>query len=293
MLNFPILRGNNMKNLIFFLKLFIHRFQQNKIAVYSGYLTYTTLLSLVPLIMVVFSVFTLLPIFEQATAQLKELVYDNFAPSAGNMVQQYLEMFVDNSKKMGIISIIGLVVVAVMLISSIDNALNEIWHNTKKRSVILSFVVYLAVLIFAPIFAGASIAISSYIFSLEMFSQDGLFSFSHHLLKFIPFVLTWLLFALVYLIVPNTQVKFRHAAVGALFAGVFFTLGKQIFIWYITTFPSYQAIYGALATIPIMIVWIHLSWRVVLLGGQFASVLKDMEMIKAGELANPLTEDRE
>lgn len=282
-----------MAQLLFFLKLFVYRFQQNKIAIYSGYLTYTSLLSLVPLIMVVFSVFTLLPIFEQATAQLKELVYDNFAPSAGDMVQQYLDLFVDNSKKMGIFSIIGLVVVAVMLISSIDNALNEIWHNTKKRPTILSFGIYLAVLIFGPLFAGASIAISSYIFSLEMFSQDGLFSFSHHLLQFVPFLLTWLMFTLTYLIVPNTKVKFRHAAMGALFAGIFFTLGKQIFIWYITTFPSYQAIYGALATIPIMIVWIHLSWRVVLLGGQFSSVLKDMEMIKTGELVNPLTENRE
>ena len=74
-----------MTNLLFFFKLFIHRFQQNRISVYAGYLTYTSLLSIVPLIMVVFSVFTLLPIFEQATAQLKELVYDNFAPSAGDM----------------------------------------------------------------------------------------------------------------------------------------------------------------------------------------------------------------
>ncbi|AUI66904.1 MULTISPECIES: virulence factor BrkB family protein [Glaesserella] len=281
-----------MQNLLFFSKLFLHRIKQNKIAVYSGYLTYTTLLSIVPLIMVVFSVFTLLPMFEQATTQLKELVYDNFAPSAGDMVQHYLELFVENSKKMGIISIVGLVVVAVMLISSIDNALNEIWHNTKKRSVVLSFVIYVAVLIFAPIFAGASIAISSYIFSLEMFSETGLLSFSHHLLKFVPFLLTWLMFALVYLVVPNTQVKFKHAALGALFAGGFFTLGKQVFVWYITTFPSYQTIYGALATIPIMIVWIHLSWKVVLLGGQCASVLKDMEMIKIGELISPLGEKK-
>ncbi|KAE9540167.1 virulence factor BrkB family protein [Ursidibacter maritimus] len=277
--------------ILFFIKLFLLRSEQNRIAIYSGYLTYSTLLSLVPLIMVAFSIFTLLPIFDQATAQLKELAYDNFAPNASHMVQEYLDLFVENSKKMGIISTLGLVVVAVMLISSIDNALNEIWHNTKKRSVVLSFVIYLAVLILGPMFAGASIAISSYIFSLEMFETDGIFSFSHHLLKLMPFFLIWLLFSFVYLIVPNTSVKFKHAAIGALMAALFFTLGKQLFVWYIATFPSYQAIYGVLATIPIMIVWIHLSWKVVLSGGQIASVLKDMEMIKQGTLEDPLAKE--
>ncbi|WP_373778151.1 virulence factor BrkB family protein [Glaesserella sp.] len=277
-----------MKSILFFLKLFYYRFQQNKIGIYSGYLTYSTLLAIVPLILVVFSVFTLLPVFEEATVQLKEFVYDNFAPNAGNMVQEYLELFVNNSKQMGIISIAGLVVVAVMLISSIDNALNEIWHNTKPRPMVLSFIVYLCVLLLGPMLAGLSLAVSSYIFSLEMFSADGFFSFSHRLLKFIPFLLTWLMFGLVYLIVPNTKVSFKHAMIGALIAGLFFTLGKQAFVWYIANFPSYQAIYGVLATIPIMIVWIHLSWQVVLLGGQIASVLKDIEMINAGMLTNPL-----
>lgn len=277
-----------MNKALFFLKLFFLRFQQNKIAVYAGYLTYSTLLAIVPLIMVVFSVFTLMPIFSEATELLKTFVYDNFAPNAGDVVQQYLDLFVDNSKKMGIISILGLVVIAVMLIYSIDNALNDIWHNTKKRSIVISFMIYLCVLIFGPILAGASIAISSYLLSLELFNADGIFSFGHHLLKLAPFVLIWLMFSLVYTIVPNTKVKFSHSAIGGLIAGLFFTLGKDTFIWYITTFPSYQAIYGVLAIIPIMIVWIHLSWQVVLLGGQIASVLKDIEMIQAGRLANPL-----
>lgn len=281
-----------MEKLRFFIKLFVFRFQQNKIGIYSGYLTYSTLLAIVPLIMVIFSVFTLMPIFDEATELLKQFMYDNFAPNASDMMQQYLDLFVDNSKKMGIVSILGLVVVAVMLISSIDNALNDIWHNTKQRRVILSFIIYLGVLVFGPIFAGASIAISSYIFSLELFSTDGIFSFSHHLLKLMPFFLIWIMFSLVYTIVPNTNVRFIHSAIGALVAGLFFTLGKEIFIWYITTFPSYQAIYGVLATIPIMIVWIHLSWKVVLLGGQIASVLKDIEMINTGTLINPLQTEK-
>lgn len=251
--------------------------RDNKVGVYAGYLTYSTLLSIVPLIMVAFSVFALLPVFENSANQLKAFVYDNFAPSAGEMVQTYLELFVSNSQKMGVISILGLVVVAVMLISNIDKAFNEMWHDTKKRPPIRSFLLYIAVLIFAPLLAGASIAISTYLFSLELFDTQGIFSFSYKLLNLVPFGLTWLMFSVIYKIVPNTVVKWQHAMLGALFAGIFFTLGKQVFVWYITTFPSYQAIYGALATIPIMFVWIQLSWKVVLLGGLFASVLKEVE----------------
>ncbi|WGE80737.1 virulence factor BrkB family protein [Actinobacillus equuli subsp. haemolyticus] len=273
-----------MNTLTLFCKIFFKRWQQNKIAISAGYLTYSTMLAIVPLIMVVFSVFTFFPIFHEATELLKDFIYDNFAPNAGHMVEEYIELFVSNSKKMGLISIIGLFVVAVMLISSIDQSLNDIWHNTRKRSIFISFLLYTLILIFAPIFAGMSIAISTYVMSFDVFSENGMLSFSHHLLKYVPFCLIWLLFTLVYKIVPNTEVKGKHATIGALFAAIFFTLGKQAFIWYVTTFPSYQAIYGALAVLPIMIVWIHLSWQVVLLGGQFASVLKDLEMIKNGEL---------
>lgn len=272
-----------MKNWINFAKLFARRMQENRVGIYAGYLTYSTLLSIVPLIMVAFSVFALSPVFDDAANQLKEYVYDNFAPNAGAMVQTYLELFVSNSKKMGIVSILGLVVVAVMLISNIDKAFNEMWQNTPKRPPVRSFLVYLGILIFAPLMAGASIAVSTYLLSLQMFDLQGMeeiISLKIYLLKFVPFLLTWLMFTMIYKLVPNTTVKFKHAALGALFAGVFFTLGKQLFIWYITTFPSYQAIYGALATIPIMFVWVQLSWKVVLLGGQFASVLKEVEQNK-------------
>lgn len=280
-------------NFLFFFKLLFYRFKQNKLGIYSGYLTYSTVLSIVPSIMIVFSVFTLLPIFDEVTHQLKEFVYDNFAPNAGNLVQEYLELFVENSKKMGIVSIIGLIAVAVMLMSSIDNALNEIWHNTKTRPLLLSVAIYLAVLVIAPILAGGSLILSSYILSLEMFDIQGVFSLKHHLFKLMPFFMIWFTFSMVYTLVPNTTVKFKHSLIGGLIAGLFFTLGKSIFIWYITTFPSYQAIYGVLATIPIMIVWIHLSWKVVLVGGQIASVLKDIELIQAGRLANPFAKSEE
>lgn len=270
--------------LTLFFRVFFKRVQQNQIPITAGYLTYNTILAVVPLIMVIFSIFTIFPFFEEATGQIKELIYDNFAPSAGDLVQEYLESFVANSRKMGLVSTLGLVVVALMLIHSVDKALNGLWHEPRKRSIWVSFLLYALLLVFAPLFTGTSIAISSYIMSLKMFDEIETLSVGSYLLNYVPFLLTWLLFSLIYWLVPNTKVKWLHALIGALLAGIFFTLGKQIFIWYITTFPSYQAIYGALATLPITLLWIHLSWQVVLFGGQFAAVLKDVEQIQQGEL---------
>lgn len=258
-----------------FAKYFVQRYSENRLSMAAGYLTYSTMLAIVPLILVVFSVFTAFPMFEDATHQLEAFIYDNFAPNLGDVVKEYVTRFVANSKKMGIVSIIGLVVVAIMLIKSIDQALNSAWRDSKKRKTVTSFALYAALLVVAPLLAGLSIAISSYIFSLRIFSESGVLSFGMTLLDFAPFVLTWLMFSLIYWAVPNVKVQWKHAACGALLSAIFFTLGKKAFIWYITTFPSNQAIYGALAALPIMIMWIHLSWQAVLSGGQFASVLSD------------------
>ncbi|MEG9475168.1 virulence factor BrkB family protein [Mannheimia indoligenes] len=266
-----------LKWILEFLKLLAKRYTENNIAISAGYLTYSTMLAIVPSIIVLFSIFTFFPVFYEASEMLKAFIYDNFAPNASEMVSEYLELFVGNAKKMGLVSIIGLFVVALMLIKSIDEALNTIWHNNKSRPMWFSFLLYFLILIFGPLLAGASIAITTYITSLAVFNGSGALSLGQHLLELMPFLLIWLLFTLVYKFIPVTKVKFKHAAIGALLAAFFFTLGKQAFIWYITAFPSYQAIYGALAVLPIMLLWIQLSWQVVLLGGQFAAILKEMK----------------
>lgn len=274
-----------MQSFFLFLKVFKIRFIENRLTMAAGYLTYSTMLAIVPLIMVVFSIVAAFPAFDEVTSVLKQFIYENFAPSSSVVIQQHLESFINNSSKMSSVGIIGLIVVALMLIFSVDNVLNIMWHKTKKRRPIVSFAIYWMILTLSPLLAGLSIAISSYIFSLEVFQPNGVFGFSYKLLKLAPFFITWLLFSIIYTIVPNTQVLFRHASVGAFIAALFFTIGKKIFVWGITSFSSYQAIYGALAVLPIMIVWIHLSWLVVLIGAQISAAFKDMMLIRIGTLS--------
>ncbi len=261
-----------------FCTIFWQRFNQNKLTQAAGYLTYSTMLAIVPLIMVVFSIFSAFPVFNEVTGALKAFIFTNFAPSASDMVGQYIDEFVNNSKKMSAVGIISLIVVALMLINSIDRTLNSIWHDTETRPIFTSFAIYWLILTLGPLLVGVSIAASTYV--KTMFESAASFSFGLKLLSFVPFLSTWFIFTMIYMVVPNKKVSIKHSAAGALIAAVFFTLGKQAFAWYIVTFPSYQLIYGAMATLPIMLLWIQLSWTVVLLGAQLAAVLAEVRSKK-------------
>ncbi|MGQ0287333.1 virulence factor BrkB family protein [Pasteurellaceae bacterium 22721_9_1] len=268
---------------LLFLNVFWQRFQQNKLTQAAGSLTYSTMLAIVPLVMVIFAIFSAFPMFNEMTSSLKELIFDNFAPAASGVVGQYIDEFVHNSKQMSAIGIVSLILVALMLINSIDRTLNDIW-NAKNRSAVFSFAIYWTILTLGPIFIGASIAISTYVSSFELFDNEINLPFGLKVLSLVPFFITWLSFTLIYMLVPNQKVYMKHAAAGALVAAIFFTLGKKAFTWYIATFPSYQLIYGAMATLPIMLLWFQLSWIFVLLGAQLSAVLGDMRLIKLGEL---------
>lgn len=251
------------------------RMQQNKLSQAAGYLTYSTMLAIVPLIMVVFSIFSLFPIFNEITGELKAFLFTNFAPSASDVVGYYLDQFVENAKKMSLVGMVSLIVVALLLIHSIDRTLNTIWQNTTCRSILFSFAIYCVILTLGPLLIGLSIGVSSYL-SAVVFQENFPLPFRLKWLNIVPFFLTWFIFTLIYTLVPNCRVRISHAAVGALMAAFFFTLGKQAFVWYIATFPSYQLIYGAMATLPLMLLWVQLSWTVVLAGAQLAAVLGEV-----------------
>ncbi len=264
-----------------FLKLFWARTLENNLPQAAGYLTYSTMLAFVPLIMVVFSIFSAFPVFHDISLQLQDFIYQNFAPGIGETVGKYLQQFVENSRQMSAIGIVSLIIVALMLIHSIDTTLNRIWENTEKRSAMSSFTIYWMILTLGPIVITISVAVSSYLTLVANdLTSDWQLPFRLELLKIVPFILAWGIFTLIYLLVPNTEVNWRDSAAGALIAAIFFTLGKQVFNWYITTFPSYHLIYGAMATLPILLLWLQLSWLAILAGAQLAAVLQNLRLIR-------------
>ncbi len=254
------------------------RVKQEQLQVVAGYLSYVSLMSLVPLMVVALSVATAFPIFADIHHSVEQFVYDNFVPTAGDVVQQYLSSFVDNASKMSAVAISFLFVAALLLISVIDKTFNKIWQVTQKRRVITSFSMYWMILTLGPILVGASIAITSYIVSFVSLGLDDSFGITSLFFRLLPLLSSLAAFVLLYMLIPNKTVPFKYAFSGALFAAILFEFAKKIFAIYLTAFPSYQAIYGALAIVPILFLWVYLSWLIVLGGAVITVSLQEYKL---------------
>jgi membrane protein len=238
--------------------------------------------------MVFFTILSAFPAFAEARGDLETLIFNSFVPTAGNQVQTYMTEFVSNASGMGAVGILSLVIVALMLISNIDKTLNSIWQSQNERPLIFTFAIYWMVLTLGPLLMGSSVIMSSYLIGLANYAEEFTPGLTTVLLKTLPFITSISAFFLIYMLVPNKKIDPKHAAFGALVAALLFETSKKAFALYVTSFPSYQLIYGALAVIPILFVWVYLSWVVVLIGAEVTHVL---EMFLHDEAEDIFTEN--
>lgn len=271
---------------------FIYRCKRDRITVSAGHLAYVTLLSLVPFIMVFFTILSAFPAFAKGRAQLEDFIFNNFVPTAGDVVQKYIGEFVNNASEMTAIGILSLLVVALLLISNIDKTLNAIWRTPSDRPAVYTFSIYWMVITLGPLLMGSSVAVSSYLAGLAAFAETYTPGLGTFLLKLIPIFTAMVTFILLYMVVPNKRVKPRYALLGACLATLLFEFTKVGFAFYIKNFPSYQLIYGALAVIPILFVWVYLAWIVVLAGAEFTCSLEEVWEKKQEEGPNQTLSSR-
>ncbi len=260
--------------IIAFARFVWQRFVDDKCFETAGALSYTTLFALVPLTVAVFSILTSLPVFTGWRDTLTDFVFRNFVPAAGDAVQKYVLEFAGNASKLTGIGIFILLLSALMMMSSIEERFNRIWRVTTRRSTVSRFMMYWAALTLGPILIVAGLTLTSYLAALPLLGavSSGV-ELKRHLLGALPFAVSVAgLFAL-YALVPNRRVSKRAAATGALLAAILFEIAKWAFASYVRSVPSYREIYGALSVVPIFLVWIYLSWAIVLLGASISASL--------------------
>jgi len=188
-------------------------------------------------------------------------------PQTSSEITGYLEEFSQQAKNLTGPGIVFLVVTAVLMLRNIENALNQIWRASENRSPVSSFMLYWAVLSLAPVTIGLALAISTYLSSFAHVLQDyDVIGIQAFVLSLTPLLLTTAGFTLVYLAVPNCRVPFRHTLIGGFTAACAFHLARWGFTKAVAG-SNYSIIYGAFAAVPLFLLWIYLSWNIVLMGG--------------------------
>jgi len=260
-----------LQNFIRFVAL---RFRQDRCAQIAASLTFTTLLSLVPLITIALTMFAAFPVFDDFSSQIKMYLLNNLMPNtAGKVITHYTEQFAESAGRLSAVGVAFLAVTAMLMIQTIDHAFNTIWRVTRPRKMIKRLIIYWAVLTLAPVLVGASLSLTSWLVGLSLGYAKQIPIFGVGLLKALPVLLTTLAFALLFRLVPNRYVPYKHALIGGIVAAVLFETMNRVFGYYISHFPTYKLVYGAFASVPIFLIWVYFSWLTILLGAVVAASL--------------------
>jgi membrane protein len=246
------------------------RFFEDRAAQAAGSLTFTTLLSVVPLLAVALSLSTAFPVFDEAITTLQLFLFENFLPDADGVetISEQILSFTEQAGRLTTIGLAFLVVTAVMLMLTIDDTLNRIFRVRRRRPLAHKIIVYWSVLTLWPALIGASLSLTTYLIGNASMP-----------LRLVPFAFTWAALTLLYILVPYRHVGILHAASGGLLAGAAFEVAKRAFALYLANFPTYTMIYGAFAALPVFLLWMYVSWLVVLAGAVFTAMLPGYRVI--------------
>jgi membrane protein len=260
-----------------FAKFLLHRMAANRVLEVSGSLTFTTLLAMVPLLTIALIVISAMPMFADYSTRFKLMLLSTLVPEfAGKILTVYMRQFADNAEKLTAVGILMLGMTSLMLMATIERIFNAIWGVTRARHWLQRGLIYWSVLTLGPALLGGGLLLWRNLFRASRLA--------HHVPLLAELVqsggaimLTAASLTLLYRIVPNRFVPLRHACWGALTTALLLEVAKLCFGFYIDAIASYKLVYGAFASIPIVLLWVYCLWLVVLAGAVFTCALSYWE----------------
>ena len=256
------------------LKYAVRRAQEKKLTQVASSLTYTTVLSLVPMLAVVLSLFTAFPLFAEFRYALENFLAGSVMPAVvSDTVMSYLNEFAAKASGLTTIGGLVLIVTSVMLFRTIDDAFNDIWQVETRRPLRQRILVYWALLSLGPILVGASLWALSVLARESLGMIGEIPAVTNLALSLLPLLLTGSGFTALFFTVPNRSVHLKDALIGGFLTALILEILRVGIAYYLSRFPSYTVIYGAFATIPIFLLWVYLSWLVILLGATITALL--------------------
>ena len=255
------------------------RFREDRLGLVAGSLTFTTIIALVPFLTVALAIFTAFPMFAKFQDVLQKWLLESLVPDAiSRQVLGYLSQFAGKASKLGSAGLLILLASALALVFTIDRTLNSIWRVRTKRAFGQRLLVYWASLTLGPLLLGASLTLTSYALSVSHAlntanAGSALSEWLPLLLDFVQFILGAGGMAALFHYVPNTFVRWGHAWIGGLFVATGMELARKALAFYLAKVPTYSIIYGAFATVPILLIWIYMVWVLVLLGAALTAYI--------------------
>ena len=267
---------------------FLQRMGEEKIRSTAAALSYSTSLAVVPALALVFAMLAAFPQFNDLRTRAQNFIVDNVLPDTGLRVNETLTGLIEATGQLTAFGAIGLIVTAILLLLTIEAAFNHIFRVMRPRPLLLRLLVLWTVITVGPLLLGLSFSLSGYFSFTRLLSETSEESTLGLVLGSItPAFLTWVAFTFIYVVVPNRRVRLRDALIGAGLAAVLFAGLRYGFAQVVVGMTSYQAIYGAVAAVPVFLIWVFLIWMVVLAGAVIAAALPDWHTAKAGIGAGP------
>jgi len=253
------------------------RFREDRLGQTAGSLTFTTTIALVPMVTVALAVLTAFPLFGDFQTVLQKRLVESLVPdNISRQVLGYLTLFASKASRLGVAGVMALLFSALALVFTIDRTLNAIWRVRKRRPLAHSMLLYWTAITLGPLLMGASLVVmSEFVAASRGVAPEGagnlrwLFSTLEFLL------LAWAISAL-YRFVPYTQVRWSHAMVGGVWVAAATEVARRVLAYYFGQMPTYSVVYGAFATVPILLVWIYLAWSIVLIGAVLTANLPSL-----------------
>lgn len=242
----------------------IGRYESDRCRDTSAALTYVSLFALVPLLTLLYTIASAITSFQGIEDSIQNLLFEHLVPETSAGLETYLEDFSRQARNLTGFGVAVLLATAVLMLRNIEQAFNRIWRTRSNRGAVSSFLLYWAVLSLAPITIGLGLGVSTYLASfagqLEQYDIIGIGSL---LIRFAPYILQMLGFTLIYAAVPNCRVPLKHALVGGIIAAVSFNVARALFTKLVSG-SSITFIYGAFAAVPLFLLWVYISWNIVI-----------------------------
>ncbi|MBQ0718901.1 MAG: YihY family inner membrane protein [Gammaproteobacteria bacterium] len=263
-----------MKIFIAFLLYLKERYKRDGCQESAAALTYMTLFAVVPLMTMMYSMFAVIPAFQGFGDQVEQLIFENLVPSSGIEVQTYLREFSSQARELSVVGGFILIVTSYLMLSNIEKTFNRIWQTAGGRQGLSSFLLYWGVLSFGPLLIGLGLLMHTYLLSFQLLVDEfDTFQLSAAVLQYLPWLMSWAGFTLLFVAMPNCRVVFRHALWGGLITTLFFQVAKGLFALFVVN-SSYNTIYGAFAIVPMFLLWVYLCWVIVLGGAELIRALE-------------------